>query len=168
MDYKTLNNKEINVLFCCLGNICRSPSAHAVFEHKVKQAGLSDRIMVDSAGTGAWHVGESPDERSASTALARGYDLSQLRARQAITSDFLDFDYILAMDSNNLRDLGSIRPESSRARLSLYLDFATGVSVSEVPDPYYDSERGFEHVLDLIENAADGLLAHIRRQHELA
>ena len=124
--------------------------------------------MVDSAGTGAWHVGEAPDRRSAATALARGYDLSQLRARQAIASDFHDFDYILAMDNSNFSNLDRIRPASGRARLSLFLEFAEGVSESEVPDPYYDSERGFEHVLDLIENAADGLLSHIRRHHKLA
>ena len=154
----------VSVLFVCLGNICRSPTAHAVFQKMVVAAGLGSEIVVDSAGTGDWHIGRSPDDRSQAAALSRSYDLSLLRARQVGPDDFKNFDYILAMDKQNLRDLQAMRPGQDRCHLSLFLDFATDTSLREVPDPYYSGEAGFEEVLDLVEDAARGLLTTIQRQ----
>jgi protein-tyrosine phosphatase len=151
------------ILFVCLGNICRSPTADGVFKSLVVQHGLADVVHVDSAGTAAYHVGKSPDTRSASTAKSRGYDLSSLRARQAVAADFERFDYILAMDLENLRNLQSIQPHNSNCHLGLFLDF-TKMEEREVPDPYYGGEHGFEHVLDLVESASNGLLAHIKKE----
>jgi len=151
------------VLFVCLGNICRSPTAHGVFQAMVEEQGLADKIQVDSAGTAAYHVGNPPDARSSAAALRRGYDLSPLRARQAITSDFFQFDYILAMDGSNLANLRALQPQNFSGYLGLFLDF-TSMSESEVPDPYYGGDSGFEHVLDLIESASEGLLEQIKRE----
>ena len=153
---------SIGVLFVCLGNICRSPTAHAVFAHRVAAQGLADRIRVDSAGTGDWHAGESPDERSQQHALRRGYDLAPLRARQVVAGDFREFEYVLAMDRSNLANLERMRPDGFKGELRLFLPYGTS-DVLEVPDPYYGGARGFETVLDLIEDAADGLLDHLRR-----
>ena len=155
---------SIGVLFVCLGNICRSPTAHAVFASRVAAQGLADRIRVDSAGTGDWHVGESPDERSQQHALRRGYDLAPLRARQVSVRDFHEFDFVLAMDRSNLANLERMRPAEFKGELGLFLPYG-GSEVAEVPDPYYGGARGFETVLDLIEDAADGLLDHLRRTH---
>lgn len=157
-----------SVLFVCLGNICRSPTAHGVFEGLVAQAGLAEQIAVDSAGTGAWHAGEPPDKRSQAAARARGYDLQHLRARQVLASDFERFDYILAMDAQNLRDLEAMRPASYHGELGLFLDYIAKDSnlersETEVPDPYYGGARGFEHVLDLVEQASKGLLERIKQ-----
>lgn len=152
----------VKVLFVCLGNICRSPSAHGIFEAKVKAAGLDSWIEVDSAGTAAYHVGNPPDPRSMQHASKRGYDLSHLRARQAITADFEYYDYILAMDAENLRNLQAIAPDQYAGELALFLKF-TDMPDAEVPDPYYGGEAGFEHVLDLVESASEGLIAHIKR-----
>ncbi|MCO4757629.1 MAG: low molecular weight phosphotyrosine protein phosphatase [Oceanospirillaceae bacterium] len=152
------------VLFVCLGNICRSPTAHGVFQHVVDCGGLGAQVEVDSAGTAAYHVGNSPDSRSVSAARSRGYDLSTLRARQAVEADFQRFDYILAMDHSNLENLKDLCPESYEGHLGLFLDFAPTISESEVPDPYYGGSDGFGHVLDLVEEAAEGLLADIRRE----
>ncbi len=151
------------VLFVCLGNICRSPSADGVFSAMVAEQGLSHQIAVDSAGTAAYHVGNSPDKRSTAAAKKRGYDLSVLRARQAVEADFLEFDYILAMDHENLSNLQRIKPDNSNSHLGLFLDF-TQINEDEVPDPYYGGDAGFEHVLDLVESASAGLLAHIKRE----
>ncbi|MCP4596838.1 low molecular weight protein-tyrosine-phosphatase [Neptuniibacter sp.] len=151
------------VLFVCLGNICRSPTAHGVFQSLVDQNGLSEQIHVDSAGTAAYHVGNPPDSRSTETAKKRGYDLTPLRARQAIEEDFYEFDYILAMDSSNLINLKAIRPSDYDGHLSLFLDF-TSMSEAEVPDPYYGGDAGFEHVLDLVESASQGLLEQIKKE----
>lgn len=153
------------VLFVCLGNICRSPTAHGVFFSRVRQAGLSADIQVDSAGTAAWHVGRPPDSRSQDFARRRGYDLAALRARQVAQSDFFDFDYILAMDQANLDALLALKPAASSAQLRLFLDYAQSTS-KEVPDPYYGGDDGFERVLDLIEDAAEGLLAMLQRGSE--
>lgn len=153
----------IKVLFVCLGNICRSPTAHGVFQAMVEEQGLADRILVDSAGTAAYHVGNPPDSRSAATARKRGYDLSSLRARQAVESDFSDFDFILAMDESNLMNLRSLKPHNYSGHLGLFLDFAPEPE-REVPDPYYGGDTGFEHVLSLIESASEGLLAQIKRE----
>lgn len=151
------------VLFVCLGNICRSPTAHGVFEALVNQHGLSDHIKVDSAGTAAYHVGNPPDSRSSATAAKRGYDLTPLRARQAVEADFSEFDFILAMDHANLSELRTICPIDYQGHLGLFLEFGD-YSEAEVPDPYYGGDAGFEHVLDLVESAADGLLAQIRKE----
>ena len=150
------------MLFVCLGNICRSPTAHAVFAGRVAARGLERRIRIDSAGTGAWHVGEAPDARTQQHARVRGYDLSPLRARQVAAGDFRAFDFVLAMDRANLAELQRMRPADFGGELGLFLTYGRGPGL-EVPDPYYGGERGFETVLDLVEDAADGLLDHLLR-----
>ena len=152
-----------SVLFVCLGNICRSPTAHGVFSAQVAEAGLAGRIAIDSAGTGAWHVGEPPDGRATAAALQRGYDLSGLRARQVDPADFERFHYILAMDRSNLSHLEAMRPAGYRGHLGLFLDFHPRPPTREVPDPYYGGDRGFEEVLDLVERAGRGLLEAMER-----
>lgn len=156
-----INKEKTSVLFVCLGNICRSPTAHGVFRAHVERAGLAAEIEIDSAGTAAYHVGNAPDQRSASTALLRGYDLSDLRARQAERVDFNRFDYILAMDKQNLSDLRAICPVDYSGHLGLFLDLASD-GISEVPDPYYGGPDCFDHVLDLVEGASFALLQRIR------
>ena len=151
-----------SVLFVCLGNICRSPTAEGVFGRLLEQEGLADRVRVDSAGTGAWHVGEAPDERARAAALERGVDLSALRARQVSADDYLRFDHILAMDEDNLANLTARCPPQQRSKLGLFLEFAPQADEREVPDPYFGGEDGFGHVLDLIEAASRGLLAHLQ------
>lgn len=153
--------KQIKVLFVCLGNICRSPTAEGVFRSLVAHEGLADSIIIDSAGTSDWHIGHKPDARTIKAAAFRGYDLSTLRGRQANSSDFEVFDYILAMDKNNLIELELLKPKSFKGHLGLFLSFSDGDELSEVPDPYYGGEGGFDHVLDLVENACNGLLQHI-------
>lgn len=145
----------------CLGNICRSPTAHGVFESMVRQRGLTEKIQVDSAGTSGWHIGEPPDSRSQSAASKRGYDLSEQRGRQVTELDFEHFNYILAMDQANLSELKRLQPEHYEGHLGLFLDFAGDVPAREVPDPYYGDGKGFDTVLDLVEVASDGLLTHI-------
>lgn len=157
--------KQVKVLFVCMGNICRSPTAQGVFEHLVKSAGLTDRILIDSAGTHAYHIGNPPDRRSQAAAKERGIDLSGLRARKVDVLDFEHFDYILAMDHSNLQDLQELIQQQEHERLHLFMRFATRWDVDEVPDPYYGGSSGFERVLDMVEDAAEGLLAHIRRNH---
>jgi protein-tyrosine phosphatase len=145
-----------------LGNICRSPTAHGVFEHLLKQQGVND-IHVDSAGTGDWHIGKLPDPRTRAAAARRGYSLEHLRARTVESDDFQRFDYILAMDAANLRELRTRCPRDFRGHLGLFLEFAANSRATEVPDPYYTSgEQGFEEVLDLVEAASAGLLRHLR------
>ncbi len=158
-------SESIQVLFVCLGNICRSPTAHGVFMRHVNEAGLKKRILIDSAGTGDWHVGRPPDSRAQKAAKGRGYDLSRLRARQVRPSDFDKFHYILPMDEQNLADLERMRPAWYAGHLGLFLDFAANPDYQEVPDPYYGSNRGFELVLDLIEDASRNLLRHIHDTH---
>lgn len=152
----------IHVLFVCLGNICRSPTAEGVFRHKVERAGLSEVIAVDSAGTAAWHIGKAPDSRTCAAARQRGYDLSALRARQAVADDFLRFDWVLAMDASNLAHLQALRPAEARVVPQLFLPLADELTLSEVPDPYYGGAQGFEQVLDVIEIASDALLQRIQ------
>ena len=151
----------VAVLFVCMGNICRSPTAHGVFEHMVAEAGLSEQIVVDSAGSGAWHIGEPPDQRAVAAAGSRGYRLEGLRARQVHPDDFNRFDYVLAMDRSNERHLLDLAPSACRQRVSLFLEFSQRSGDREVPDPYYGGEAGFDHVLDLVEDGARGLLNHI-------
>lgn len=152
------------VLFVCLGNICRSPTAHGVFAALVERRGQSHRVEVDSCGTGNWHVGEAPDARATAEAAARGYDLSPLRARQVNVGDFDRYDYILAMDQQNLADLQRLCPPDYAGRLGLFLSFAEGVGVEEVPDPYYGGSQGFTEVLDLVEAASEGLLHALQQE----
>lgn len=151
------------VLFVCLGNICRSPTAEGVFRQLVNERGLAELIEVDSCGTSDWHVDSKPDERAAETAARRGYDIGALRGRQVQEVDFETFDYILAMDSENLKDLEAICPAGFRGHLGLFLEFAKGAP-RDVPDPYYGGEAGFDDVLDLIESASFGLMRALDRE----
>jgi protein-tyrosine phosphatase len=147
-----------------MGNICRSPTAHGVFQRLVEQAGLTHLVEIDSAGTHAYHIGEPPDARAAQAARQRGVDLSALRARRARVEDFHAFDYVLAMDQDNLRDLRELCPPGLADRLRLFMDFAPEAPAREVPDPYYGGPSGFDRVLDLVEAASAGLLEDIRRR----
>lgn len=156
------NNHKINILFVCMGNICRSPTAEGVFRHKVEAAGLSDQFHIDSAGTHAYHVGEPPDRRSQATAREQGYDLSMQQARKVSEFDFHEFDLIIAMDSDNLARLEAKQPPNGRAQLSLMLDYSSTARGEDVPDPYYGGSQGFSHVLNLIEEAAEHLLEQYR------
>jgi protein-tyrosine phosphatase len=155
---------KTKILFVCMGNICRSPTAEGVFRHKVEAAGMNDRVEIDSAGTHAYHVGEPPDQRAQAAALQRGFDLSSQRARRVRASDFAEFDYVLAMDQPNLDDLLAICPDHLQDRVQLFLDFSEQSRVREVPDPYYGGGNGFETVLDLVEAASEGLLVHIQQK----
>jgi protein-tyrosine phosphatase len=157
----------VKVLFVCMGNICRSPTAHGVFRELVQREGLIEQIGIDSAGTHAYHVGEPPDCRAQETARRRGIDMSDLRARRVEPEDFHHFDYVLAMDEDNYHGLNRICPEGQHDRLRMFMDFAPELRTHEVPDPYYGGATGFEHVLDLVEAAAAGLLTEIRRRHGL-
>ncbi|MFL0802622.1 MAG: low molecular weight phosphotyrosine protein phosphatase [Agarilytica sp.] len=156
--------KPCRVLFVCLGNICRSPTAQGVFEHIVAREKLSDQVVVDSAGTSGWHIDSAPDARTVQAAESRGYDLRALRGRKAIKQDFELFDFILAMDQENLDALNDLKPNNYSGHLGLFLDFASKASTREVPDPYYGGAQGFDTVLDLIEDASEGLMAHIKIQ----
>jgi protein-tyrosine phosphatase len=152
-----------SVLFVCLGNICRSPTAHGVFARQLADAGMTGRVRVDSAGTGAWHVGEAPDSRAIAAAAGRGYDLSGLRARQVSPADFDEFDHILVMDKKNLSHLQALRPAGYSGYLGLFLEFHPRPPTLEVPDPYYGGRDGFDQVLDLVEEAGRGLLQSLQR-----
>lgn len=151
-----------SVLFVCTGNICRSPTADGVLRRLVKDAGLEARVRVDSAGTHDYHVGEPPDERAQQHARRRGYDLGALRARQVLAADFEAFDLILAMDRGHLRLLQRLAPSEHRHKLRLFMEFASVREVDEVPDPYYGGAAGFERVLDMVEDAARGILEDLR------
>ena len=142
-----------------MGNICRSPSAEAVFRHKAKLQGLS--LKVDSAGTVGAHAREKPDHRAQKVGIERGYDFNGIKARKVTVQDFEEFDLILAMDNANLIDLKNIAPPHLQYKVMLFLDFADNFEESEVPDPYYGGANGFRYVLDLIEDASDGLLAKL-------
>lgn len=147
-----------------MGNICRSPTAEGVFRHLVQKEQHGNWIITDSAGTHAYHIGEPPDRRSQQTALQRGIDLSDLRGRKAVKNDFYEFDYILAMDNDNYQNLAQICPEGLEDKLSLFLDFSEEYSETQVPDPYYGGDQGFEHVFDLVESASRGLLDDIKKK----
>jgi protein-tyrosine phosphatase len=148
-----------------MGNICRSPTAQGVFEKLVAEMQLSDVVLIDSAGTHAYHVGEPPDSRANAAAQRRGIDLSGQKARRVREDDFEAYDYVLAMDRSNYEDLASLCLPEHRSKLHLFLDFAPEMAMRDVPDPYYGGDTGFERVLDLIEAASGGLLARIRQQH---
>lgn len=151
----------MRVLFVCLGNICRSPTAEGVLRHQLQAAGLADQVQVASAGTGDWHVGKAPDGRTLKAALARGYDLSKQRAQQVKVGHFAEYDLVLAMDQSNLRDLRALRPHTAVGELDLFLRRYDSV-LDEVPDPYYGGADGFEQVLDLIETACQALVVEIK------
>ena len=153
--------KRIGVLFVCMGNICRSPTAEGVFRAVAERAGAAKRLRVDSAGTHDYHVGEAPDARAIASALRRGYDLRRLRAREMAPRDFARFDWILAMDRHNLKEITSRRPRDYAGHIGLLLDFLPSLDVREVPDPYYGGNEGFERVLDLVEPASEALLARV-------
>lgn len=152
--------EKTSILFVCMGNICRSPTAEGVFRHFVNEAGLEKRIRIDSAGTHAYHSGEPPDTRAHAAAQGRGYSLDGILARRVSDADFDDFDYILVMDDENLEALRSRAPAGHRAELSLFLSFSGG-RTREVPDPYYGGAAGFERVLDLVEEASRALLERL-------
>lgn len=149
------------LLFVCLGNICRSPMAEGVFRRVAEDAKLSHLFEVDSAGMGDWHKGQSPDARAQAAALNRGVDISGQRARKVELEDFEDFDLLLAMDGANHEELMEIAPRSTRHKIRYFLDYAPHVGTQHVPDPYYGGDEGFDHALDLIEAAAQGLLAEL-------
>jgi protein-tyrosine phosphatase len=154
----------VRVLFVCLGNICRSPTAEAVFRAIAAREARDLEVDTDSAGTAGYHIGSAPDERSQQAARRRGYDMSKLRARVVVPEDFERFDLILAMDRANLSVLRRRAPRERHDRIRLFLEFAPDLETSEVPDPYYGGPNGFEEVLDLVEDAARALLAHLRRE----
>ncbi|WOH39547.1 low molecular weight protein-tyrosine-phosphatase [Thalassotalea fonticola] len=152
-------DKIKSVLFVCMGNICRSPSAEAIFRHKAKEQGVD--IEIDSAGTIGYHVGHKPDARSQKAGEARGYDFSDLFARKVVVEDFEKYSLVLAMDNDNYDNLVDLAPKEHHHKIKLFLEYGENFNEIEVPDPYYGGSRGFELVLDLIEDASDGLLASI-------
>lgn len=153
---------SLSILFVCMGNICRSPTAHGVFRHKVAQAGLAEVVRVDSAGTHNYHPGSAPDDRSISHALKRGYDLQDLRARQITDLDFDAHDLVLAMDWDNLALVQHQCPPQHQRKVKRFIEFCLELNAQEVPDPYYGGASGFEHVLDVVEDASNGLLVHVQ------
>lgn len=159
--------KKIKVLFVCMGNICRSPTAEGVFTKLIESEGLQHRFEIDSAGTHAYHVGEQPDLRAQKAARERGIELQHLRARKVIHGDFEDYDYLLAMDDDNYSILIEACPEEHRNKVAYLLDHAPHVGTREVPDPYYGGKYGFERVLDLVEEASVGFLNSLREKGDL-
>jgi len=155
----------VKVLFVCMGNICRSPTAHGVFRNLVEREGLPHAIGVDSAGTHAYHLGNPPDKRAQATALGRGVDLSDLVARRVAPADFDAFDYVLAMDQDNYMALCEICPDQHVEKVHMFMDFAPHMRTREIPDPYYGGPAGFDRVFDLVEAASAGLLEEIKRRH---
>jgi protein-tyrosine phosphatase len=158
--------KKIKVLFVCMGNICRSPTAEGVFVQLAEKSGLRAYLDIDSAGTHSYHVGEAPDARAQTAARQRGVELGHLQARKVRPQDFAEFDYILAMDENNYGNLIAQSPPQYHAKIHRYLDFAPALKASgihDVPDPYYGGQQGFEQVLDLVEAAGAGLLEQVRQ-----
>lgn len=153
--------RKTSILVVCMGNICRSPTAEGMLRTLVEQAGLGDRVEIDSAGTHGYHIGKPPDPRTQEAAAKRGLDLSGLRARRVAPSDFERFDLILAMDRDNLALLEEACPPEHRGKLRLFLEYAENFDEDEVPDPYYGGVQGFEHVLDLVEDGARGLIAKL-------
>lgn len=155
---------KVSLLMVCMGNICRSPTAEGVFRQRLRDSGLDRHVRLDSAGTHAYHVGSPPDPRARQAAAKRGYDLSDLVGRQVAPRDFDEFDLLLAMDQDNLANLKRICPPGREDRVRLFLSFSQRYPHQEVPDPYYGGPLGFERVLDMIEDASEGLLDEIRRR----
>lgn len=156
---------KVSILFVCMGNICRSPTAESVFRSQVEAAGWRDRVHVDSAGTHDYHIGDQPDRRAQQVGAQRGYDLSRLRGRQVCQSDFIEFDHVLAMDNANLAILQRLCPDEHAGKLALFMNYASNCNEREVPDPYYGGAQGFERVLDMIEDAGRGLLWEIQKDN---
>ena len=153
--------ETVNVVFVCMGNICRSPTAEGVFRHAVKAKNLQDVIKIDSAGTHAYHIGESPDSRSQATAKLRGVDISAQRARKVEANDFERFDYVIAMDRSNYESLKVLATPEQQKRLHLFMSFTSAWENTEVPDPYYGAGDGFTTVFDMVQSASEGLLERI-------
>ena len=151
------------LLFVCLGNICRSPMAEGAFRHVAAEQGVLDRFEIDSAGLGSWHVGQAPDHRAQKAADQRGIDISGQSARQIRSSDFTRFDLLLAMDGSNYGELAQLAPKSERHKIRRFLDFAPHAGTKDVPDPFFGEAEGFDRALDLIDEAARGLLAELLR-----
>lgn len=158
--------KQVKVLFVCMGNICRSPTAHGVFQSLVDAENLGEKILVDSAGLHSFHVGNPPDLRSQAAARGHGVELSQLSARQFVSADFLKFDILLAMDESNYSGMQRLQPEISPGQLSMMLEYSGKYDQTEIPDPYYGDD-GFELVYDMVADACDGLLKTIRQQNNI-
>lgn len=158
-------SEKVKVLFVCMGNICRSPTAHAVFRKLVRDQQLEGGIEIDSAGTHAYHVGNPPDSRSMQVARGRGIEMQDLRARQVDFGDFIVYDYVLAMDEANYGILKEMSLPEHDEKLSMFLDFAEQFDETEVPDPYYGGPEGFDRVFDMVEDASLGLLRHIKARH---
>ena len=158
----------IKVLLVCMGNICRSPTAEGVFRAQVEAAGLAKKIHIDSAGTHDYHIGDTPDGRAQAAAAKRGYDLSRLRGRQVGREDFETYDYILAMDMQNLTRMQTQCPAKHAHKIGLFMEYSKNFLEREVPDPYYGGGAGFEKVLDMVEDAGQGLLAHLKREQKLS
>lgn len=156
--------QSVGVLFVCLGNICRSPTSEGVFRKLVESESLNCNVFVDSAGTANYHQGEPPDPRAIAAASRRGVEIGMLSARQTRHEDFKQFDYIIAMDRQNYEDLKFMAPQDSHAKIYLFSDFTDDRKGQDIPDPYYGGDSGFERVLDMIEDAARGLLEDIKRQ----
>ncbi len=154
--------KRRGVLFVCTGNICRSPTAEGVFRALVEREGVADRFLIDSAGTHGYHIGDAPDPRAVAHAARRGYDLSNLRARKVTAADFERFDLILACDNGHHGLLRRLADKAHHGRIAMFLDYAPELGFTEIPDPYYGGPEGFEHVLDIVERAAQGLLAALK------
>lgn len=159
--------EKIKVLFVCMGNICRSPTAEGVFNKIIREQQLEDRFVVDSAGTHAYHVGEAPDLRAQRAAQERDVELQHIRARRFVMGDFSDFDYILVMDEDNYETLIQACPEEVAHKIRFFLEYAPHLPVREVPDPYYGGKYGFERVIDLVEEAAIGFLETLKKTGEL-
>ncbi|HEY9018354.1 low molecular weight protein-tyrosine-phosphatase [Thiomicrospira sp.] len=157
--------QKVSVLFVCMGNICRSPTAHAVFRKLSEDEGLAQHLVIDSAGTHAYHVGNPPDTRSMQTAVKRGIEMADLRARKVDFSDLIEFDYVLAMDADNHQNLIQMAPRDLQSKIRLFMEFAPDYGHDYVPDPYYGGPDGFESVFDMVEAASRGLLTHIKQNH---
>lgn len=161
------HKKKLKVLFVCMGNICRSPSAEGVFNKIISEKQLKDRFLVDSAGTHAFHIGEAPDLRAQKSAKERDINLSKLRSRKVVMGDFEDFDYLLAMDQDNHANMMKVCPEEYQSKIKLFLDFVPEIDMREVPDPYYGGAYGFERVLDLVEEASVGFIKKMEISGEI-
>ena len=159
----------MRVLFVCLGNICRSPMGEGIFRHLVDSEGLTDRFEIDSAGTSGWHVGEKPDRRMRQTAKGHGVSLEAQRSRKFVRQDFQDFDYILAMDSSNYRDINSLKqgPPENGGKVILMRDYDLHDSNPDVPDPYYGGQNGFEEVYDILLRSNQEFLDQLKKEHSL-
>ncbi len=160
--------KKTRVLFVCMGNICRSPTAEGAFLALLRQQGVHEQFNIDSAGTHAYHVGEAPDLRAQKTAEIRGYNLSGLRARKVIFADYEDYDYLLAMDEANYETLMTACPDKYKDKVQYFLDYAPHLETREVPDPYYGGKYGFDRVLDLVEEASVGFLDSLKQMGKIA